>query len=141
MGKLVGREHWNTNKFTSNWGRFARKHLKKGPLTRSAKKGILKAGMLSGTMFAYNSLSNWNSGSDDLSWLYGIVKTGKDAIRQTEISLTIIGCFIIVMLCVGCCWSCSKKRVVKAIITQIEKPDAVTENARLEDDPGSTQNY
>ena len=56
MGKVVGRDRWNAKKYSSNWGRFARKNIKKGRITKSAIKGAVGSGMMTGAMVAYDRI-------------------------------------------------------------------------------------
>ena len=108
MSKVVSHDRWNTKKYTSNWGRFAHKNIKKGRITKSAIKGAVGTGMMSGTMLAYARIRDLNQDKgDDLVWL---MKTDKEELGQNEIGLITIGCAIVTMTILGCCWSLMKNK-------------------------------
>ena len=67
-----------------------RKNLKKWHLTKSAVKGMLGAGMMSGGMLAYNSFNNLKEDEDDLKWMSEIMASGKAKLGQGEVSLSTI---------------------------------------------------
>ena len=108
MGSVIGAKRWNNNKFTTSWGHFMCKHMKKGHLAKSAAKGMLGASLMSGGMLAYNSINNLNKEDDDLKWISEIMAKGRASISQDEISLITMGCFLRLLVIVGCIWSLSR---------------------------------
>ena len=67
-------------------GRFACKKIKKGRITKSAIKGAVGAGMMSGAMLAYDGIRDLNQeDGDDLIWLNIIMKMDKEALDRTRL--------------------------------------------------------
>ena len=84
------------------------KNMKKGHMAKSAVKGMLGMSLMSGGMLAYDSLNNMKEDDDDLKWILEIMEKGWVRIGQGEISLITIGCFLGLLVIVGCIWSLTR---------------------------------
>ena len=77
MGSVIGAKRWNNNKYTTSWGCFMCKNMKKDHLVQSAAKGMLGASLMSGGMLSYDSLNNLNEEDDDLKWILETMAKGR----------------------------------------------------------------
>ena len=97
-------------KFTTSWGRYASKNLKKGNIGKSAVKGALGTGLMLGAMLAYDEIRDLKENNgDDILWLNAIMKLGSEPLGQSEIGLITICSVIFIMTVLGCCWSITKQ--------------------------------
>ena len=47
MGSIIDNQRGNNNKYTSSWGHFMQKNMKKGHMAKSAIKGMLGVSLMS----------------------------------------------------------------------------------------------